>query len=264
MPRGVNRYDEARLQGRLWTPRVYSKTQLSYWWDASNTASLTFSSGNVSTWSDLSGNGRDATDGGVSSRRAIYNPTLFRCPVLSGDGANVRLGFDGTAFVGTSFSIFAAIYRNSSSTQNYFLGGSSLTINNNQHMGWSSDSEFRNGFFFNDINIAVSNYSYPYIQLSRVVFNSGTGRQLWIDQTSGTRADGSSLGAYPGASLFYYEASNTYLNGGIGEIITLNKAVSLAERFILDGYLAWKWQPIGNNTLSADHPFKNRPPLIGD
>jgi hypothetical protein len=34
------------------------------------------------------------------------------------------------------------------------------------------------------------------------------------------------------------------------------------RRQTVEGYLAWKWGLVAN--LPAAHPFKNRPPLIGD
>jgi hypothetical protein len=50
--------------------------------------------------------------------------------------------------------------------------------------------------------------------------------------------------------------------GFVGEVVYTNTALSTADRERLEGYLAWKWGLVAN--LPAAHPFKNRPPLIGD
>jgi hypothetical protein len=47
----------------------------------------------------------------------------------------------------------------------------------------------------------------------------------------------------------------------IGEII-MTLALSFPQVRAVEGYLAWKWGLTAN--LPAAHPFKNRPPLIGD
>lgn len=52
------------------------------------------------------------------------------------------------------------------------------------------------------------------------------------------------------------------LTGFIGEIIMLQVALSQRELRLMEGHLAWKWATL--ETLSAAHPYKNRPPLIGD
>jgi hypothetical protein len=50
-------------------------------------------------------------------------------------------------------------------------------------------------------------------------------------------------------------------NSWIGEII-LTGGISFPMFQAIEGYLAWKWGLVAN--LPASHPFKNRPPLIGD
>jgi hypothetical protein len=52
------------------------------------------------------------------------------------------------------------------------------------------------------------------------------------------------------------------LNGFISAMVATSSLLSTADRERLEGYLAWKWGLVAN--LRAAHPFKNRPPLIGD
>jgi hypothetical protein len=52
------------------------------------------------------------------------------------------------------------------------------------------------------------------------------------------------------------------LFGNVAETGILPFAVTLKEEQQLAGYFMWKWGLVAN--LPAEHPFKNRPPLIGD
>ena len=45
------------------------------------------------------------------------------------------------------------------------------------------------------------------------------------------------------------------------EVIGISDATT-QKRLTVEGYLAWKWGLVAS--LSASHPFRNRPPLIGD
>jgi hypothetical protein len=48
------------------------------------------------------------------------------------------------------------------------------------------------------------------------------------------------------------------MNGKIGEIMIYTQALSDANRFRLEGYLAWKWGQ--NGVLAGAHAYKNTPP----
>jgi hypothetical protein len=68
------------------------------------------------------------------------------------------------------------------------------------------------------------------------------------------------LGA--GHNLGAAGAGGTALNGSIVEIAIFPGVMSPAEIQRMEGYLANKWGMRTN--LPANHPFRNRPPLIGD
>lgn len=46
--------------------------------------------------------------------------------------------------------------------------------------------------------------------------------------------------------------------GRIFEAIIFSSALTLAERQVVEGYLAWKWNTV--SALASDHPYKNNPP----
>jgi hypothetical protein len=57
-------------------------------------------------------------------------------------------------------------------------------------------------------------------------------------------------------------AVDSGLFGNVAETGILPFAVTLKEEQQLAGYILWRWGLTAN--LPAAHPFKNRPPLIGD
>ena len=72
MPRGVSRYDEARLQGRLLGPALLARrlrAKLHFWWSADFLTIDT--SGLVAGAFDLTGQGRD---GGTAGATACCRP----------------------------------------------------------------------------------------------------------------------------------------------------------------------------------------------
>jgi len=68
MPRGVSLVDEARLQGRLWTP---AQVLPSLWLDGADLSTLSMSGSSVTQWRDKSGNARHATT-------TVRNPGITR------------------------------------------------------------------------------------------------------------------------------------------------------------------------------------------
>jgi hypothetical protein len=68
MPRGTAIYDEARLQGRLWTPAL---ERPALWLDTFDLAAIVGVSGAVSQLTDKSGNGRHFAQGSAGNRPSL-------------------------------------------------------------------------------------------------------------------------------------------------------------------------------------------------
>jgi hypothetical protein len=271
MPRGVSPVDEARLQGRLWTPAF---EQPAVWLDASDISTITIATG-VSEWRDKSGNGANATQATAANQPA-YSPVEFSgLPGITTDGVNDSLGIVTTLSQGNlthavywvmrvigagsgvdgyrpligvrpsaSQDIGALIYRNPSglaASYPYF-------------------GQPTNGFFDSGPAIAANNTSNIFgFQLN------GTGWGAWqngilVGTTSpaagapNTVNSGFALGSQP-------PPANRFTNAIYAEVLGFSFATTLT-RLRMEGYLAWKWNLVAN--LPAAHPFKNRPPLIGD
>lgn len=88
--------------------------QLTAWWDASDTATITAVSGAVSVWADKSGNGRTLYQGTAANRPATGTRTIGGLNALDFDGSNDALLSGDPAVVatnGASYSVNAQAAR---------------------------------------------------------------------------------------------------------------------------------------------------------
>lgn len=117
MPRGTSRYDEALRQGRLWTPAVFSKSELLIWLDASDLGTITSASSLVSQWNDKSGNG-------VHVSEATNQPLFQMEPYTSKMGVYFGSGAAGKFLTGSWSISTTSLYAGTACTMD------SGTVNN--------------------------------------------------------------------------------------------------------------------------------------
>ena len=278
MPRGVGlnwRYDEARLQGRLWTPALLRP---SLWLDASDISTITVSSG-VSEWRDKSGNGRHAA-------------TAVRQPILSFNVQNSLSAITFTASSATKLDtpVFSIAPNREFCSFGVVSGAGLVAPASTYPRIWGTlgggdsaggGSTYPQGFFgggpANGTAMLIAGgtgvtqpqvTSLPTNQAVLLTGRFGTAGQSantssisafggtissLASQTGALSTSGIRIGADVGTS------SVSAWNSWIGEII-LTTGISLAQSMVVEGYLSWKW----GVRLVASHPFANRPPLIGD
>lgn len=248
MPRGVSRYDEASLQGRLWSPQVLRPL---LWLDASDVSTIAIATG-VSEWRDKSGNGLHVSQAtatnqpslvanGINGIQAIdwgtasnskslnrsslssYSPVRYY-GVADYDGANPPTGFRTIV------------------SHNYTAAGDILQLQNASVEWWTPgiNKTFLNGAETSS-GTALSTIANPFV--------FGTD-----NSPSSSRTD-----VYVGNDR--NQAGRAWM-GKLGEILSFSAIPSSRERSLIEGYLAWKWGIF--TSLRSTHPFYNRPPLIGD
>jgi hypothetical protein len=272
MPRGVNKYDEARLQGRLWTPTL---SRPALWFDAADASTITVSTG-ISEWRDKSGNGRHISQS-TSAFQPIYSQTLINSlPAVVFDGSNDYLS---TTSFPTSFTELYIYVIAKWQT----IGNSTTTIQalvDNNHL-----SDPLRGFVAQDRPDLVNRpLTFEHLPNSTAgaIDNTTTGNNTWriigLEASSGVSdsfyRDGELIQTTANTGVFNIQSQlnigawytgtvyDRYLGGQIAEIVIMTNSQSGQIRQLHEGYLAWKWGLTGN--LSASHPFKNRPPVIGD
>ena len=266
--RGTDRYDEAARQGRLWTPQVSSEARdLIVWLDAAQGVGFNSGTNRLTGWRDLSPR---ANNGTVSTDPPLFVPGGYNGrPSVNNDGVNFNL----------RRTIFAPSIT-TSTVQMYVAGTITSSTTNEGRIisatpgGGAHDWQNASGFGFmragTGSNIYVwrggsasASLAITY-DLPSVFGCHFTGSQRFVTANGTAGTAGSSSGAF-GVTTIHIGASVTSgegLNGHINEVIIDTGAYDLRKRQKTEGYLAWKWGIQGN--LVASHPFKNRPPLIGD
>ena len=250
MPRGVSPLDEARLQGRLWRPDALS---LGAWYDAADLATIATASGAVTDWKDKSGNGRNLT--AVATQRPTYTADGFNNRPAINYGAaqnNNRLSWTGAAFnpVRTfgvahwegpnpfAASTFEGLLSFNFTGYTVLTGYNDLFLADAPNQWFGARSVFLNG---NDpIATPLPTIQSPF---------------LWVDNVT----------ASAGRTFMWIGADRDIFNRGwrgkIAEVVITLFEPTLRDRMTIEGYLAWKWGLDAN--LPANHPYRNRPPLIG-
>jgi hypothetical protein len=249
MPRGRNDYETAQIQQRLWTPAVLRPAA---WFDASDLSTITIATG-VSEWRDKSGNARHMTNA-TGSQQPIYEqfsangkPSIY-FQALSGAGYKTTLNTSANINVVSAFcavnrettpnNVFNFVFSQANDNTNFDWASDwddFLCLTNVETDNWNNGTNFRNG---SSISIRTQDFKDVWSIFSFMCAGSMP--------TSGVGKD---------RTLGYWGSQGRY-----AEIIWTDVAQNTQSRLAVEGYLSWKW----NIALSADHPYANRPPLIGD
>jgi hypothetical protein len=266
MPRGTDRYDEARLQGRLWTPQL-ERPNLGIWYDAADLSTVSIATG-VSELRDKSGNARHATQAaGVTQPEYETNGSVFRHSVLNFTQIGSGQALEVPNLSATGWSSLESLYV----WANYFDPGGGAATQFGAPLGrWSTD--------------AVNGDLEPYVDGTIYHGFGSTARKtvgnptpsLTLPRISGMRSAANDWRYFLDGTLFFATATNTVglptaprlgfsTTAGctcrIGELLLFNSSLTDLRRQRAEGYLAWKWGLVAN--LPGSHPYKNRPPLIG-
>jgi hypothetical protein len=265
VPRGVDRYDEALRQGRLWTPQVILPA-LGCWYDAGDISTVETASGTVSTLRDKSGRGRHAT----ATDRPSY---------ISGPPPCIR--FTGTQFLQTT--------ADTDTLYDYFVvakpaSGGYCTLLCSQAAGGNLillDTGTNNLGTYTTTSFVSSGKTWPDqmgLLYNRITYDGSFVR-------SGFARDGEATIAYVNTTGVAGGGGPALGNAGVGGAFQawgdVHEAMSIistdtsnftdnmvAFRSKFEGYAAWRWTALGAGNmvslLPASHLFKKRPPLIGD
>jgi len=269
MPRGISFYEEARWQRRLWVPRNNPGLVLHF--DASELGSISAPSG-VSAWKDLTGRGQDGQQSTSTARPALLQ-TGTDAPGLSFDGGDgLQLSSLGSLPTGSNAHTALVVWSRSlvaTTTEKFFYWGDAATARAARGFG------IRNG----NVDVGINGFDQ-----TTSVFSSGDHFAVW--RLSGTAStiniDGGSdlTSTFGGTPATTSTASyvGRWTTGGspdelfigiIREIQVWNVNATLDLRQRIEGAAAWKWDMLlggsrYRSNLPTSHPYKARPPLIGE
>ena len=224
----------------------FSPTNLSgcaLWLDAADLSSITLSGSSVVQWNDKSGNNRNAS-GGVS-------PTFLTNGVIF-NGTSQYLATTYSA-VPSSESVFVVVTWTGTADRNYCIIGTSATNGRNYNVLKLSGSNVIKWDKW-----GVAGYASTPGVLANVRFLSSG---IYNGTTGTTGLNG---GAQSTAEAFTFSGSGIthigtgvlgdWFTGTISEIIIYNRAVTVVERQLVEGYLASKWGL--QNSLPSTHPYR--------
>ena len=259
MPRGFNRYDEARLQGRLWTPGfdvIRTGLRLN-----ANTR-ITVVSGAVSQWDDTEG--RWSFTQSNASLRPLYSSTGWNgTPAVNVTAATqVLVGTTTfTPLVGaTGLTTFAWV-RHTATGWIWEHGNASpgartgLAVIDNTLYGVINGEVTTGALPANTNNLLVWRFDGSAATKSTLRLNGENLASGGITATALTTNAGA-------LNIGFGVDPNTFL-GFMPELIILPYAADDALIQKIEGFLAWQ-DGQRSRGLAASHPFVNRPPLIGD
>jgi len=258
MPRGVSPVDEAQLQGRLWTPAL---ARPAVWLDAADLSTISVATG-VDQWRDKSGFGRHVSQATVANRPAYTVGGLNGLNVLTFDGANDSM--ENTTYVLPTVYSFYAVGR--SSVAGYSRLFTTLS-DIHAYIGTGVTTSdyatfFGNSTAWNDLGTNTPAQSIASTCIMGLVkANSVGGAIPYVNGIAQNAKNGTSIST-TGFVLGKAPSNVQFWNGIMAEIIIQPALSTTGDRQKFEGYLAHKWRLTAN--LPALHPFKNRPPLIGD
>lgn len=265
MPRGSSlvdwRYDEAKIQGRLWTPAQFPASFLSAWYDFSAIETLTLDgSSGISQVNDLSGNGNFAAQATAGSRPILVaagkvniTPRRFADASTSNKAMVLNSSLAYSAGNGVSVAIAANLNGLGSTA---LCGGTTGALELRSSSG--TDIQLLNR---GTAGLVTSTNSTPSGRMCVLGCEAKTSlSSVWLNGTLTTNTNNPGF-TQPITNIF--DSVGEPFSGGVGEFLFFNgNLLTTRQRNLVDGYLAWKWGCV--QKLTASHPFLTRPPLIGD
>ena len=251
------RINAHKYSSKAWTPSEISTLM---WLDASDTDTITESSGSVSQWDDKSGNDNHVTQSTSADQPTTGTNTINNLNVINFDSSNSEfMNIDGNIFVNTDYEILAVVKKNSAD-RGYLFGGETAEFGKNLHFGWREDDLLRTSHYGNDLDGSVDGYIADGVGIISTKFD--------LDGDKCLAQNGSEIACietqyplteYLNATIGRYTSLN-YLNADVCEILVIDRLLTTNDRQKLEGYLAHKWGLTSN--LPVNHPYKNKKPLV--
>jgi hypothetical protein len=226
---------------------VFTPVQISgcaLWLDAADATTLTLSGSSVTTWSDKSGNGNNATSGGSST------PTYSNSSVV----------FDGNGYYNTAYSAalanetFFIVYKwTTISADAVFISGTqtfqrifyvSPSLSRWLYLGGQASWGRWNTTALTSNISYLAEFSWNGSSLTPLLYLNGS--NLSITGTTGTVT---SFSGTPTTSRI-----GSGIVGSINEVIGFNTTLTTPQRQAVEGYLASKWGLL--DSLPSTHPYK--------
>lgn len=227
------------------------ETNLYVWLRADQGTSTATDNTTLSTWSDQSINGVNATADG--------NPPLFKNnttdninfnPVIDFDGTDDRLTLGNLANIksgatnGGDYAIFTVSDRQDGSVENFIIGSTGGVSNQDLHLGYrGNNTQVTLGHWSNDINLTTTAFDNP--QVPFILYGAYDGSGRVIEESRGGnfgRATDSNTTDIGGSQTNYIAFLNSnYYNGTVPEVIIFDNNITDLEKQRVYTYIAVKY-----------------------
>ena len=214
------------------------------WLDASTLPLL--NNDPVVTWTDITGNGNNATQAVPAQRPRFITSIVNGKPIVRFTSGNSNiLNFNGSILTNTDLYVTYVAARRVDGYQ-LVLGGTESTANTNLHMGWNSTANLICNHWGNDIVVPNSGGSGSGLNSfgvftdrlaslepspQRVLYQNGLQR--------GSVNNNNFLTSYGGAGIG--SRNGIYYNVDVAEVVFYTNALNLAQMLIVNQYLASKY-----------------------
>ena len=236
------------------------------WFDAS---SLSLSDLNpVATWTDLSGNGNDATQSTSTAQPLYRTAQLNGLPAVVFDGTDDYMPFDGNLIVNSDYTLIVVAQRRTNRYRRIIIGGSTSSANQNLHVYWENSSNFRAHHYGNDLSTPMILTTQPdsagtdpnVYGIFSTLLSSGDAtnqrRNYQNNQYLGSRSNSAQLSSYNGSAIARYAALNEFHDIDVAELIIFSNALNDAQLQIVHQYLNVKYNiRIANDFFDPDVSF---------
>jgi hypothetical protein len=238
---------------------------LALWVDAADSNTILTSGGFITRWNDKSGFNRHLT---ATSADCTYGSGIVNgLNAVIMPQATTTFGFTSPTFVlapnnrVSAFIVFQTnLYSGPSGSDFVMISGpnaSDYQIFFRTNRAPPTAVPFGLYCRLNGVTGGGSGYSpaFPFTYLYQQVFDSLT-NIVYINGSfsSSFLCVSNNIITAPRSFRFFYN----FAQGYACEVIIVNDAVNNTNRFILEGYLAWKWG--FQTSLPASHPYRNAPP----
>jgi hypothetical protein len=270
MPRFSSIYWRAKHQRALRTPAL---DRPAVWLDGADRSTIIIDTG-VSQWRDKSGNGRHMTAPGT--RPTLAANSLNGLNTIAFDNRTTTQTLTNAySYSGTDITLVSLAYSLRGTFQERTAYPRLWSMNATGQQDYNNNSGF---IMVYSVGAALNNAAT--LRTNSILAQSTINSNAQWAFHVGTKSGGSGTFSTNGEARVSGSTSNSALGfnvirigndvagidsglfGNVAEAMIFSYALNLSQQQKVEGYLAHKWGLTAN--LPAAHPFKNRPPLIGD
>lgn len=239
----------------LWTP--LNDAGLVEWWNAQDTARMTFNGSNISFWNGEKG-AHNFTQANPANQ-ASYVSTINSLLVPSIVGAVLM---PGDVFVQPGTYSFGTVFQPANSASGARIlnadngGGQRQAFYLFQDGGKPATLVFTNGGIF------TADASSALVNGTSIVYSALNAGTSVVAATNGTNGTPVAMTGVPATATIGFDFGDG--NAGLGLVgdIILSGTATVSIKQKIEGFLAWKYGLQGG--LPVGSPYKSRPPYVSD